>query len=62
MDRVTRGTTKSEKPSRLQLAIIQWQRQLIAQRSGVRQAEAGSPNGEEQSVRLSGALGMTPGR
>lgn len=47
MDKLTRGITQSEKPGRLQLAIIQWQRQLIAQRSEMRDTRAGSLNREE---------------
>lgn len=32
MDRFTRVTQQADKPSRLQLAILEWQRQLIARR------------------------------
>ena len=32
MDALTRVTQQAEKPGRLQLAIVEWQRQLIAQR------------------------------
>ena len=32
MDRLTRVTQQSEKPGRLQLAIVEWQRQLIEKR------------------------------
>ena len=32
MDALTRVTQQAEKPGRLQLAIAEWQRQLIAQR------------------------------
>jgi len=32
MDAWTRVTQQSEKPGRLQLAIVEWQRQLIAKR------------------------------
>ena len=32
MDALTRDTQRAEKPGRLQLAIIEWQRQLIAKR------------------------------
>lgn len=32
MDAMTRVTKPAEKPGRLQLAILQWQRQLLAQR------------------------------
>ena len=33
MDASTRVTQQAEKPGRLQLAIVEWQRQLIAQRA-----------------------------
>jgi uncharacterized protein YigA (DUF484 family) len=33
MDALTRVTQKAEKPGRLQLAIVEWQRQLIARES-----------------------------
>jgi hypothetical protein len=39
MDALTRGTQQAEKPGRLQLAIAEWQRQLVAQR----EARAGEP-------------------
>lgn len=32
MDRLIRVTQLTEKPGRLQLAIIEWQRQLVAKR------------------------------
>jgi hypothetical protein len=32
MDALTRVTQRAEKPGRLQLAIIEWQRQLIEKR------------------------------
>jgi hypothetical protein len=32
MDALTRVTQRAEKPGRLQLAIVEWQRQLIARR------------------------------
>ena len=32
MNALTRGTQRAEKPSRLQLAILEWQRQLIKER------------------------------
>jgi uncharacterized protein YigA (DUF484 family) len=32
MDALTRVTQQAEKPGRLQLAIVEWQRQLIAER------------------------------
>jgi hypothetical protein len=32
MDALTRVTRQAEKPGRLQLAIVEWQRQLTAQR------------------------------
>jgi hypothetical protein len=32
MDRLTRITQQADRPGRLQLAIIEWQRQLIAKR------------------------------
>jgi hypothetical protein len=34
MDVFTRITQQAEKPGRLQLAIIEWQRQLVARREG----------------------------
>jgi hypothetical protein len=33
MERVTRDAQEPEKPSRLQLAILEWQRQLLAKRT-----------------------------
>jgi hypothetical protein len=50
MDALTRVTQQAEKPSRLQLAIIEWQRQLIAKRE-VRKAEPlihGGKRGEDR--------------
>jgi hypothetical protein len=35
MDRLTRITQQPEKPGRLQLAIVEWQRQLV-ERQGAR--------------------------
>jgi hypothetical protein len=32
MDALTRVTLRAEKPGRLQLAILEWQRELIAKR------------------------------
>jgi len=34
MDKLIRGSHEAEKPSRLQLAILDWQRQLVAKRAG----------------------------
>ena len=42
MDRLTRVTQQSEKPGRLQLAIVEWQRQLIEKREA-RIAEQNRP-------------------
>lgn len=42
MDSLTRVTQQPEKPSRLQLAILEWQRQLVAKRAG-RVAEESQP-------------------
>jgi hypothetical protein len=33
MDDLTRGAQKPEKPSRMQLAILEWQRQLVLKRA-----------------------------
>jgi hypothetical protein len=33
---LTRTTQQTEKPSRLQLAIVEWQRQLVAEREARR--------------------------
>jgi hypothetical protein len=39
MDSLTRLTREREKPGRLQLAILEWQRQLIAKREVQADAE-----------------------
>jgi hypothetical protein len=44
MDRLARITQQGEKPGRLQLAILEWQRQLVAKREA--RAEALIHDGE----------------
>jgi hypothetical protein len=36
MDRLIRITQQAEKPGRLQLAIVEWQRQLVAKREALK--------------------------
>ena len=47
MDASTRVTQQAEKPGRLQLAIVEWQRQLIAQRDA-RMGEGDRPPSQPQ--------------
>ena len=48
MERSTRVTQQAEKPGRLQLAIVEWQRQLVAEREAL--AAALIRNGEQAST------------
>jgi hypothetical protein len=48
MDGLTRVTQQAEKPGRLQLAIVEWQRQLIAQREA-RTSEGDRPPRQPQA-------------
>jgi hypothetical protein len=48
MEKFSRDSREAEKPGRLQLAIVEWQRQLVAKREGraeplIRACEPPSP-------------------
>ncbi len=48
MDRLKRVSEKAEKPGRLELAILEWQRQLVAKRQT--RVEASIDEGERAST------------